>query len=167
MLAVPQQRAPEQSTAGHSPAHLALARLGRTDARLALSAADCTVLESLAAEWFARGVDADYLTQALTAGLPARISSPIGLVHRRLTDKLPPQLPVTAASAATESPARRLMVECAVSGRPGPPAALPDGLCRSCRTLSADSAPTAPAEPRTGRGVSALVSKLRDLTRLP
>ncbi|MFD6275203.1 hypothetical protein ACFWFI_06480 [Streptomyces sp. NPDC060209] len=97
----------------------------------------------LAAEWFARGVDADYLTQALTSGLPAQIGSPIGPVRRRLTDKLPPQLPRTAASAATESPARRLMLECAECGRPGPPAALPDGLC--------------PLLPRP----------LRDLTRLP
>ena len=38
-----------------SPAYLALARLGRTEPRLALSAADCTALEGLAAAWLAPG----------------------------------------------------------------------------------------------------------------
>ncbi|MGC5412942.1 MarR family transcriptional regulator, partial [Streptomyces sp. DT225] len=40
---LPKQRAEESP--GLSPAYLALAGLGRTDARLALSAADCAVLE--------------------------------------------------------------------------------------------------------------------------
>ncbi|MFD7718684.1 MarR family transcriptional regulator, partial [Streptomyces sp. NPDC059814] len=77
----------------HTPAYLALAGIGRADARLALSAADCTALEALAERWFARGVDADYLTRALTAGLPARVDSPVGFVRRRLHDKIPPALP--------------------------------------------------------------------------
>ncbi|MFF4095560.1 MarR family transcriptional regulator [Streptomyces sp. NPDC001834] len=116
-----------------SPAFLALARLGRTDARLALSAADCAALERLAAEWFARGVDADYLTHALTAGLPASVGSPFGLVRRRLHDKLPPRLPATTGPAAPGTPARRLMVECTECGVPGRPEAFRDGLCTPCR----------------------------------
>ncbi|MFD9498015.1 MarR family transcriptional regulator [Streptomyces sp. NPDC060035] len=165
--AVPQQRTSEPPAADPSPAYLALAQLGCTDPRLALSAADCTVVESLAAEWFARGVDADYLIQALTAGLPAQVGSPIGLVRRRLTDKLPPQLPSAAAPAATGSPVRRLLVECAECGRPGPPEALPDGLCRPCHTPSTNTAPAVPAGPPAERDVNALVGHLRDLTRLP
>lgn len=74
--AVPEQRTHGAAQVAPSPAYLALAQLGRADARLALSAADCRVLEPLAAAWFSRGVDADYLTQALTAGLPAQVDSP-------------------------------------------------------------------------------------------
>ncbi|MFI1934471.1 MarR family transcriptional regulator, partial [Streptomyces sp. NPDC020330] len=81
--AVPHQRAPAQdwapeptprapgavpatpqtsSGAGPSPAYLALARLGREDHRLTLSADDCATLEPQATEWLARGVSVDYLT---------------------------------------------------------------------------------------------------------
>ncbi|WP_405713415.1 MULTISPECIES: MarR family transcriptional regulator [unclassified Streptomyces] len=122
-----------QATAGRpSPAFLALAHLGRADSRLALSAADCAALEQAAAEWFARGVDADYLTRALTAGLPASVDSPFGFVRRRLRDKLPPRLPA-ATPAAPGTPVRRLMVECTECGAPGRPEAFRDGLCRPCR----------------------------------
>ncbi|MEU6619009.1 MarR family transcriptional regulator, partial [Streptomyces parvus] len=47
--------------AAPSPAYLALARLGRNDHRLALSADDCTTLEPLATQWLDRGVTTDYL----------------------------------------------------------------------------------------------------------
>ncbi|MFF3121356.1 MarR family transcriptional regulator [Streptomyces sp. NPDC057908] len=141
---VPQQRTAEpepvlmpvpvpQATVDRpSPAFLVLARLGRTDSRLALSAADCAALEQAAAEWFARGVDADYLTHALTAGLPASVDSPFGFVRRRLRDKLPPRL-LAASPAAPGTPVRRLMVECTECGAPGRPEAFRDGLCRPCR----------------------------------
>ncbi|MFF3783477.1 MarR family transcriptional regulator [Streptomyces sp. NPDC001933] len=122
-----------QATAGcPSPAFLALAHLGRADSRLALSATDCAALEQAAAEWFARGVDAVYLTHALTAGLPASVDSPFGFVRRRLRDKLPPRLPV-ASPVAPGTPVRRLMVECTECGAPGRPEAFRDGLCRPCR----------------------------------
>ncbi|MER5612149.1 MarR family transcriptional regulator [Streptomyces sp. NPDC002215] len=139
---VPQQRTAEPEpvpvpelkvTDGRlSPAFLALAHLGRTDSRLALSAADCAALEQMAAEWFARGVDTDYLTHALTAGLPASIDSPFGFLRRRLRDKLPPRL-LASTSAAPGTPVRRLMVECTECGAPGRPEAFRDGLCRPCR----------------------------------
>ncbi|MFE6666681.1 MarR family transcriptional regulator [Streptomyces sp. NPDC057697] len=128
---VPQQRT-AQPQPGPSPAFAALARLGRTDPRLALSAADCAALEQAAAEWLARGVDADYLTHALTAGPPASVDSPFGFVRRRLHDKLPPRLP-TANPTAGPTPARRLMIECTECGAPGRPEAFRDGLCRPCR----------------------------------
>ncbi|WP_282690139.1 MULTISPECIES: MarR family transcriptional regulator, partial [unclassified Streptomyces] len=64
--AVPHQRTPPQAPdaeptqhtweATPSPAYLALARLGRNDHRLALSADDCTTLEPLATQWLDRGV---------------------------------------------------------------------------------------------------------------
>ncbi|MGW2084135.1 MarR family transcriptional regulator [Streptomyces sp. NPDC001880] len=126
---------PEPEAGGERPpsrAFLALARLGRTDARLALSAADCAELEQLAAEWFARGVDAEYLTRALTAGLPESVGSPFGLVRSRLRDKLPPRLPATTPSAPV-TPVRRMLVECTECRVPGRPEAFRDGLCRPCR----------------------------------
>ncbi|MGW3332232.1 MarR family transcriptional regulator, partial [Streptomyces rubiginosohelvolus] len=138
LTGVPPQRTPAEAPDPEpaqptepSPAHLALARLGRDDHRLGLSADDCTALEPLAMQWLDRGVTTDYLTNALTAGLPAQIDSPVGLIRRRLIDKLPPQLPATPN---TPPPTRRLLVECTDCGRPGPPEALPDGLCHPCHT---------------------------------
>ncbi|MGW1843829.1 MarR family transcriptional regulator [Streptomyces sp. NPDC001966] len=166
--AVPQQRNPEPAPASPSPAYLALAQLGRIEPRLALSAADCAVLEPLAAEWFARGADADYLTRSLTSGLPAQVDSPIGFVRRRLNDKIPPHLPTTPAPAAPGTPVRRLMVECTECGTPGPPDALPDGLCLTCRDPEPGAAaPTAPAAPAVERDIHALVGNLRNLMRAP
>ncbi|MFE4216715.1 MarR family transcriptional regulator [Streptomyces sp. NPDC056844] len=160
---VPEQRTQATPPTAASPAYLALAQLGRRDTRLALSAADCRTLEPLAAEWFARGVDADYLTQALTAGLPAQVGSPVGLVRRRLTDKLPPLVASSPTPTKTAPSKRRLLAECTGCGRPGAPEALPDGLCRACRATPPETPAAAPAE----RDVHALVGQLRDLTRLP
>ncbi|MFE9821778.1 MarR family transcriptional regulator [Streptomyces sp. NPDC005791] len=158
------------ATAVPSAAYLALAELGRREPRLALSAADCAVLEPLAAAWFARGVSADYLTSALTAGLPEPIGSPVGLLRRRLTDKMPPQLP--AAPAPTQglpgAPVRSLLVECAECGRPGPAGALPDGLCRPCRTTAQPpETPEGAGADGAERDVPALVAGLRNLMRTP
>ena len=167
------RRPPHRARAAHpgdagpadapSPAYLALARLGRIDTRLALSAADCAALEPLAAEWLARGVDTDYLTQALTAGLPAQVDSPVGLVRRRLTDKLPPPARPAPAPPAPAAPVRRVLLECTDAARPGRPKPSP----------TASAAPAAPprqeasAAPPAERDVHALVGQLRDLTRLP
>ncbi|WP_329226622.1 MarR family transcriptional regulator [Streptomyces sp. NBC_01460] len=161
--AMPEQRTSVTPEVAASPAYLALAQLGRRDPRLALSAADCRTLEPLAAIWFARGVDADYLTQALTAGLPAQVGSPVGIVRRRLTDKLPPYAAGSPAPATTVTPKRRVLAECTECGRPGSPEALPDGLCRLCRTTPQQASAAPPAE----RDVHALVGQLRELTRLP
>ncbi|MEV8051530.1 MULTISPECIES: MarR family transcriptional regulator [Streptomyces] len=150
--AVPQQRTVPTCEPGPSPAYVALARLGREDHRLALSADDCAALEPRAAEWLARGVSVDYLTTALTAGLPAEINSPIGFLRRRLTTKLPPHLPpATTTRPSPAAPSGRVLVECAECGTPGPSEALPDGLCRPCRETCAtgpgDPSPALPAPP--------------------
>ncbi|MFE9825961.1 MarR family transcriptional regulator [Streptomyces sp. NPDC005791] len=165
---VPRQRTPEPATGGHpSPAYVALARLGLTDPRLALSAADCAALEESATAWLDRGVSTDYLTHALTSGLPTQVDSPVGLVRRRLRDKLPPHLPAAPAPAAPDAPARRLLVECTECGRPGPSETLPDGLCRPCRTPAPESAPADPVDPPAERDIHALVGNLRNLMRTP
>lgn len=139
-----------------SAAYLALAGLGRREPRLALSAADCAALEPLAAAWFARGVGAEHLMSALTAGLPEAVTHPLGLVRRRLTDKMPPHLPDATG------PASGLRVECVACGRPGPADALPDGLCRPCRVSHAPS-----VTPDGAHGVAARVAGLRGLMRTP
>ncbi|MBM7437218.1 MarR family transcriptional regulator [Streptomyces sp. HB132] len=178
--AVPQQRTqePEPVTASEgaprevpgdvpSPAYRALAQLGRADARLALSATDCAALEEAAAAWLARGVNAEYLVRTLTAGLPAAVDSPVGFVRRRLRDKLPPLLPASPTPDAPGAPERRPMVECTQCGAPGRPEALPDGLCRSCRTCAAPAGTTTVPEPPAERDVAAYVGTLRELLRLP
>ncbi|SED33475.1 hypothetical protein SAMN05216483_3622 [Streptomyces sp. 2131.1] len=163
---LPKQRTEEPQVP--SPAYLALAGLGRTDARLALSAADCAVLEQLAGQWFARGVDADYLTRALIAGLPEAVDSPVGFVRRRLVDKLPPQLPAPApASAAQDGPARHLMIECADCRTPGPPEVFRDGLCGPClRSTHSPAADPAPEkDPGAGCDVQGHVQRIREQLR--
>lgn len=167
---VPQQRsAGEDSPAAPSPAYIALAQLGREEMRLALSAADCAVLEELASAWLDRGVNTDYLTRALTAGLPAQVDSPVGFVRSRLITKLPPSLPVAASHPAPAGPVRRIMMECTECGVPGPPEALPDGLCRACRAPAkvTGDAPDATASGPAGRDINALVGDLRNLMRTP
>ncbi|WP_173318145.1 hypothetical protein [Streptomyces fulvorobeus] len=142
-----------------SPAYRALAQLGCSDARLALSADDCAALESLAGEWLARGVSAEYLTHALTAGLPATVDVPRGFVRRRLRDKMPPRLPAPAAT-----PVRLTLVECTTCGVPGRPEALPDGLCRACRPTLA-TATECVTDSGVAHDVHALVDRLRHLAR--
>ncbi|MFI0873359.1 MarR family transcriptional regulator [Streptomyces parvus] len=172
---VPHQRTPHQvldaeptppaPEAGPSPAYLALARLGRDDHRLGLSADDCTTLEPLAAKWLDRGVTTDYLTSTLTAGLPAQVDSPVGLIRRRLIDKLPPHLPATPSTAAnTPTPTRRLLAECTDCGRPGPPEALPDGLCHPCHTTHTAGGRPSP-DPTQIAAVKAHMANLRTLLK--
>ncbi|MET8881112.1 MarR family transcriptional regulator [Streptomyces rubiginosohelvolus] len=160
--------APTARPAAFSPAYLALAELGRKDIRLALSADDCAALEPHAAEWLARGVTTDYLIAALTAGLPGQVDCPPRFVRRRLTDKIPPQLPTATAnpSPSTGTPAPRLLVECTDCGRPGPPEALPDGLCRPCHTAHSADGPPSP-DPTEIAAVKAHMANLRDLLKAP
>ncbi|WP_343240363.1 hypothetical protein [Streptomyces sp. SID14515] len=134
-----------------------------------MSADDCAALEARAAEWFARGVDAEYLIAALTAGLAAQVDIPVRFIRRRLTDKIPPRLPSERPSPG--APAHRVLVECTDCGTPGRPEALPDGLCRPCR---ADHRPEAGAAmlPATGASaeapdIGAYVAGLRDMLKAP
>ncbi|MEV7247689.1 MarR family transcriptional regulator [Streptomyces cyaneofuscatus] len=159
---------PPRSEASPSPAYLALARLGHEDRRLPLSAGDCAALEPLAAEWLARGVSIDYLTSALTAGLPAQVDSPLGFIRKRLTDKIPPRIPTTDSTTPGTpgpAPARRILIECTDCGRPGQPEALPDGLCRPCRTTRQPDTDQAPIDPTEAADIEARMANLRDLLK--
>ncbi|WUW23561.1 MarR family transcriptional regulator [Streptomyces sp. NBC_01463] len=164
---VPKQRT---APADASPAYLALTRLGPADKRLGLSEDDCRELEELAAEWFARGVNTDYLVHTVTAGLPETVDSPLGFVRKRLVTKLPPRLPAAATTApAGGTPAPRLMAECTDCGAPGKAEAFRDGLCGPCRhpARNPDAAgPASAGEPGIERDIQAHVKRLREQLRL-
>ncbi|MYV62114.1 MarR family transcriptional regulator [Streptomyces sp. SID4931] len=164
--APPALTTPTARPAAFSPAYLALAELGRKDIRLALSADDCAALEALATEWLDRGVSIDYLTSALTAGLPAQVDCPPRFLRRRLTDKIPPQLPTTPnTSPGTGTPAPRLLMECTDCGRPGRSEALPDGLCRPCRAAHSEGRQAGPPDPTELAAVKAHMANLRHLLK--
>ncbi|MGC4905412.1 MarR family transcriptional regulator [Streptomyces cyaneofuscatus] len=159
---------PPRSEAGPSPAYLALARLGHEDRRLPLSAGDCAALEPLAAEWLARGVGVDYLTSALTAGLPTQVDNALGFIRKRLTDKIPPRIPTEdsdSPGAPGSAPARRILIECTDCGRPGQPEALPDGLCRPCRTTRQPDTGQATIDATEAADVKARMADLRELLK--
>lgn len=162
-----------QPKTGPSAAYTALARLGRTEPRLALSHADCVALETLAADWLTRGADAAHLVRSLAAGLPEQVHSPRALVQRRLRDKMPPELPALPERPAPTVRAPRTLLECTDCGVPGRPEALPGGLCRACRNTNEATNPgTAPTPPsRTtilpATDVHRRIEELRTVLREP
>ncbi|KUO10478.1 hypothetical protein AQJ58_18915 [Streptomyces sp. DSM 15324] len=139
-----------------SRAHTLLAALGRTAPSLSLSAAECARLAPLVEEWFVRGATEETVTASLTAGLPTPVHSPAALLHRRLTDKLPPPPPAL--------PAPRRILECAECGVPGQPEALPGGVCRGCR---GERAPAHPHAPLPATAVHARAAGIRAAMALP
>ncbi|MEV4921758.1 MarR family transcriptional regulator [Streptomyces roseoverticillatus] len=145
-----------------SQAYIALATLGCSDPRLTLSAAECAALETLAAEWFARGITPLAFARILTHDLPDVIQCPGAFTRRRLIDRVPPLLP-PAAQAPPAPPSQasppRWMMECTVCGIPGPPEALPDGLCRACRGVEPTPDRPDPADVHTH------VTRLRTIAR--
>ncbi|WP_406172820.1 hypothetical protein [Streptomyces sp. NBC_00996] len=158
------QADPPRSPTEHprpSAAYETLARLGRTEPRLALSAADCAALEDLAAAWLARGTTPAGLMQSLVAGLPEQVYSPRALVHRRLRDKMPPELPAPEEHPA---PRARLIMECTECRVPGRPEALPGGLCRACRGGTTAEAPPQALPPTA---VHVRAAQVREAIRMP
>ena len=115
----------EPSRPARSAAYGALARLGRVDARLTLSATECGALEEQAAEWFARGAGEARLVQAVASGLPGEgVAHPYGFVRARLLGKLPPE-PVETRAPSYE-------VVCTACGEPGDGGGMRGGLCGGC-----------------------------------
>ncbi|MFI5900516.1 MarR family transcriptional regulator [Streptomyces cyaneofuscatus] len=164
-----QVSAPPQAPAP-SAAYQALTQLGQVDHRVGLSAEDCAALEGLAAAWLERGVTAEYVVHALTAGLPLAVDSPIGFVRRRLETKMPPHQPTAgpAHPPPPGAPARRVLVECAECGAPGRPEALPDGLCRPCRSGTDGPEERARDDGLPGQSdIATYVSDLRNRLKLP
>jgi hypothetical protein len=124
----PQERAPEPKPApvrpaSRSRAYDVLARLGRTDPRTTLSAAECAALEDLAAQWLAHGATESQLLLALTTDLPSEVRHPGGFARARLIARMPPE----------SGPSLFRVMECTVCRAPGRPEALPGGICHTCR----------------------------------
>lgn len=112
-----------------------------------------------------RGVMTDYLTDALTSGLPTRVGSPVGLVRRRLADKMPPYVPEAAAPPTPGETVRRAMMECTKCGVPGRPEALPDGLCGACARPGPPAPVDLPAGGMEETEVRAQAGHVRELLR--
>ncbi|MEU0160773.1 MarR family transcriptional regulator, partial [Streptomyces sp. NPDC006261] len=57
---------------------------------------------------------------------------------------------------------RRILMECTDCGRPGPPQALPDGLCHTCRTTHRPDSRETPIDPAD---IKARMTNLRGLLK--
>ncbi|MGI5339165.1 MarR family transcriptional regulator [Streptomyces sp. CA-181903] len=132
-----------------SPAYRALALLGTRDPRLTLSAADCSALEPLAAEWLARQVSREQLLAALSNGLPPQVHNPAAFVRKRLESKMPPipfrpSLPPLPSPqpARTDEIIVRSHVACADCHGSDEATRKGAGLCATC---------DAPEEPESSR----------------
>lgn len=147
--AVPEAPPPEPARPTRSRAHILLAALGRTAPALSLSEADCARLAPLVAEWFERGATDETVRAALTAGLPTPVHHLAALLHSRLTSKLPPPL--------VPRPPLRIL-ECAECRTPGPPDALPGGLCGACR---GEHSPARPNTPLSASAVQVRAGEIR------
>lgn len=104
----------------HGPAYDALLRITATDPRLTIGEREALTLVPLVVPWLER-TTAEALREALTAGLPAQVGSPVGLLRTRLLAKLPPAraapatasdpgLPPWCEKCADEDPAARFNV---------------------------------------------------------
>ncbi|MFJ1649180.1 hypothetical protein [Streptomyces sp. NPDC088258] len=120
---------PEPATPEPSTAYRVLARLGRTEPRMTLSAADCSALEALAAEWLARGATPDHITRSLTTGLPQPMHSPGAIARVRLENHMPP-LPSSASQPAYIS---RAVLTCISCDNDETTTLLLRGVCVDCR----------------------------------
>lgn len=110
-----------------SLAYRTLARLGRTEPRMTLSAAECAALEALAAQWLARGATPDHLTRSLTTGLPHPLHSPGAIARKRLESKMPPE-PYQEPAHIT-----RAVMLCIGCEEPETVVTLIRGVCVDCR----------------------------------
>ncbi|WP_171164573.1 hypothetical protein [Streptomyces sp. I05A-00742] len=145
---------PGQPAPLRSLAHRALVAVGRADPRMTLSAADCADLAPLAEPWLERGATEADIVRAVTSGPPPEVHHAAGFARRRLITKLPPE---------EQKPERRplVLLECTVCRAPGPPAALPGGLCKTCRGETPRPDPCRPSADT----VHAKVEHLRGLHR--
>ncbi|WP_232794845.1 hypothetical protein [Kitasatospora sp. NRRL B-11411] len=117
--AVPPER-PEDLDEESLAAVNVLLRAVRPERRLPLGVAEAAALAPLVREWMDRGASQDELRQALLAGLPEVVHSPIAVVRSRLERKKP---------AGRSAALRQRLAECELCRDP-----LPEpGLCGSCR----------------------------------
>ncbi|MEU4577259.1 hypothetical protein [Nonomuraea sp. NPDC023979] len=103
-----------------------LACMRQRDARMLFSASDAARIAPLVEAWRKRGASDGAIVEAVCAGLPAELRSPVGLVMNRLTRKMPLREPVSAPV----TPVGPVLVECDGCGKPARVA----GFCAACRT---------------------------------
>lgn len=98
----------------------ALYRAVRPERKLRIGAAEAYALAPLVADWLERGASEAELREALLAGLPVVVHSPVGVLRSRLERKMPGRGP--------GAPVRPRFAECAECRDPLPEA----GVCRRC-----------------------------------
>ncbi|MEU0739246.1 hypothetical protein [Streptomyces sp. NPDC006134] len=123
----------EQEAAKAAPADAELGRaaqtlskLGLTDRRLTLSAAEVLRLAPLAAAWLAEGHSSLKIVNALTNRLPEQVDSAAALVSYRLKNQMP------AKPQPKRAPAPDTRARCEGCGAVFP-AGRKGGICGSCR----------------------------------
>jgi len=127
-----------------------LARVVRTEPRLALGWADVLRLAPLVTEWRRRGASELHIAGSLTAGLPrSGVHHPARFIETRLVAKMPLE--------RCAAPAQR---ECDACGVPVPSA----GLCRPCREVQPAGVRPATEHQVLARGVAKARAALRGLS---
>ncbi|MEU1181276.1 hypothetical protein ABZ464_27245 [Streptomyces sp. NPDC005820] len=152
--AVDEAEPPTEDTAEQpGTAYETLAGLREADARMPLSDRDCHSLESLAAEWLARGATPHDITKALTDGLPPAVTNPGGLARKRLETKMPPQPPPKKAKAPQKAARRaqvtRVLMACGLCDADERTVEVRGGLCDECIALIEAEGPVCGAVPDT------------------
>ena len=127
-----EQAPDEPSVEQPSAAYLALAELQAFDARMPLSDRDCRALESLAAEWLARGATTYDLTKALTDQLPPDVTNPGGFARNRLESKMPPKKAKIRQKAARSARVDRVIMACGLCDADERTTRIVSGLCEEC-----------------------------------
>ncbi|WP_433224441.1 hypothetical protein [Microtetraspora malaysiensis] len=94
----------EENSEPHSVA--LIASIGRSEPRLSVGVAEMGKVVPLVEEWRKRGASDSQIREALTAGLPDEIKSPVALMKSRLERKMPAHRPAVAASPKTASKCR-------------------------------------------------------------
>ncbi len=131
----------EEPNGATREAMLALLRAVRLERRLPLGLAEAATLAPLVRSWMDRGGSEDELREALLAGLPQVVYSPVAVVRSRLERKMP-------AQRTRQHPKRG--AECAECRDPLPQ----PGLCSRCRGLRVSSLTDAARGEVTERGMA-------------
>ncbi|WP_316769477.1 helix-turn-helix domain-containing protein [Streptomyces sasae] len=129
--------APPKAPAPKTPAATLLTRLRTYDSRLLLSERDVRRLVPEVSVWLERGVPATVVERALTTGLPQDpIKHPAAFLAHRLTNLLPPAIPLPATPLPSRPALRpdswQTCDGCERAFRADGP-----GRCRDCRAVGA------------------------------
>ncbi|MFI0261375.1 hypothetical protein ACH4OW_20330 [Streptomyces sp. NPDC017056] len=126
------QPPPQPPTLIPTPATDLLTRLRTKDARLTLSVRDVHRLAPAVTAWLDRGVAPEHITRTLASALPeGTIYRPAALLEHRLTEWLPPPLPLAPVPDAPDAARPIPFQDCDGCDRPF--RSPTPGHCRDCR----------------------------------